>query len=78
MIKFLKRNNFKWNNEVEDSFKKLKEAMVTTPVMTLPDFTQHFYLETDASSYYIGAVLMQQGKPISYYTQRAQKIRRIH
>lgn len=56
---------FQWTIEKE-SFQALEKALITAPVLVLPDFKKTFEIETDTSDKGIGAVLMQEGHPIAY------------
>lgn len=54
----LKKNTiFCWTDLEAAAFQELKTALVTAPVLALPDFTRQLELETDASDRGIGAVL---------------------
>ena len=43
--------------------------MSPAPMLAMPDFTQPFVIETDASGLRIGAVLIQQGHPLSFISK---------
>ncbi|GJR76305.1 putative mitochondrial protein [Tanacetum coccineum] len=44
-------------------------AMMNAPMLALPNFQEEFIVETDASKEGIGAVLQQQGHPISFLSK---------
>lgn len=56
-----KRLQFKWSEEGELTFQKLKKVMMSTPVLALPDFEISFKVHTDASDVGIGVILVQKG-----------------
>ena len=64
-----KKDNCQWNQETQQAFEQLKQALVTALVLYLPDFTQPFTVECDASSRGIRAVLMQNLHPIAYFSK---------
>ncbi|XP_054797653.1 uncharacterized mitochondrial protein AtMg00860-like [Prosopis cineraria] len=49
LTKLLQKDVFQWGEDAQVAFKTLKQALTQAPVLALPNFTQPFILETDAS-----------------------------
>ena len=60
---------FQWGGKHQKAFNTLKERISTAPVLALPELQQPFEIETDASEFAMGAVLMQGRKPVCYHSE---------
>lgn len=65
---------FEWSPQAHQAFCDLKKAMCSTPVLTLPDFSKSFTIETDACATGVGAVLSQDGHPVAFYSKALGKV----
>jgi hypothetical protein len=65
-----KKAAFKWSEEAQLIFDKMKKVMNTCPVLSLLDFSQPYILVCDASGLGIGVVLMQNRHPIAYESRK--------
>lgn len=60
LTRLIQKNfSFTWTQECDDAFNKIKNILISAPILTCPDFSQPFTLQTDASAYGLGAVLTQ-------------------
>ncbi|KAE8674455.1 cytochrome P450 78A7-like [Hibiscus syriacus] len=65
LTELLKKDKvWEWSTKCQGAFEKIKEAMVSEPVLVLPDYTKPFVVFTDASDVAIGGVL------IYFFTQK--------
>ena len=48
----------------------MKDKFTHAPLLQLPNFGKTFELECDASGVGIGGGLMQEGKPIAYFSEK--------
>ncbi|XP_017233152.1 uncharacterized protein LOC108207202 [Daucus carota subsp. sativus] len=69
----LKKDGFQWGPEATKAFQLLKKALSKAPVLEMPNFDLPFVVETDACATGMGAVLMQQGKPIFFLSKAFNK-----
>lgn len=75
ITRLTKKNiKWEWSSECQKSFNLIKEALVTAPVLTCPDFNRPFTLQVDASHFGLGAILSQQfddGEKVISYLSRS-------
>ncbi|KAK3038626.1 hypothetical protein RJ639_027289 [Escallonia herrerae] len=61
---------WEWSKRCQTAFEGLKEAVTEEPILALPDHTKVFELQTNASDFAIGGVLMQEGHPIAFESRK--------
>lgn len=58
--RLLKKNTaYIWGKDQNNAFEKLKNCLITPPILAYPNFEKPFLLYTDASTFALGAILAQ-------------------
>ncbi|KAJ9543867.1 hypothetical protein OSB04_023574 [Centaurea solstitialis] len=74
MTRLTKKNEkFVWTEEQSKAFQTIKELLCKAPVLSLPEGTEDFVVNSDASRVGLGCVLMQRGKVIAYASRQLKE-----
>ncbi|XP_055599014.1 uncharacterized protein LOC129748419 [Uranotaenia lowii] len=64
----------RWNEDAETAFVRIKELLISSPILASPDFSRPFTIQTDASDVAVAGVLTQQHEDgecvIAYYSHK--------
>jgi hypothetical protein len=63
----------KWTDDMQQAFNKMCLLMATDALAAYPDHNKRFDVYTDASDFQLGACIIQEGRPIAYFSQKLTK-----
>ena len=67
---------FEWLSTHQQAFYKIKKVIGTDLLLSYPDFNTPLQIYTDASDHHLGAVIMQDKRPIAFYSRKLNTAQR--
>ena len=61
---------FVWHDKEQKAFEDIKKIISRETLLAYPNFNDEFHLYTDSSDYQLGAVLMQNNRPLAFYSRK--------
>jgi hypothetical protein len=71
-----KRGPIKWEKVHQEAFDKIKQAITDNVMLSFPDFNKPFEIHTDSSDIQLGSVIMQDHKPVAFYSRKLNPAQR--
>ena len=65
-----KKGSIEWNNQCETAFISMKRLIAKETLFAYPKFNKKFTIHTGASDFQLGAVIMQEGKPLAFFSRK--------
>jgi hypothetical protein len=67
---------YEWDEACNETFETLKNILVKTIVLKLPNFNKNFKIHSDASNFAIKKILMQDGRPMTFESKKLNDMER--
>jgi hypothetical protein len=68
-----KKTPIKWTDEMQQAFDKMCLLMAADALAAYPDHNKRFNIYNDASDFQLGACIIQEGRPVAYFSRKLTK-----
>jgi RNase H-like domain found in reverse transcriptase len=65
-----KSEPFNWTSVHKEAYEEVKWVISKETLLSFPNFNKPFHMYTDASNYQLGSVIMQDDKPLAFYSRK--------
>ena len=73
-----KSGNVAWSTECQQAFDTIKAILSLDVLLHYPDHNKPFHVYTDASNLQLGAVIVQDNRPVAFYSRKLNAAQRNH
>jgi hypothetical protein len=62
-----------WKDNMQKAFIKMRLSMAANAVAAYPGHNKWFNIYTDASDFQLGTCIIQEGRPVAYFSRKVTK-----